>query len=291
MLSLLFAGLLHLQGQENQLSMFDPFIGKTWSAEGNWGDGSAFKQDITFRYDLNRSLVVAEANGHTNEERTTYGPRNHGLRKYDAQTGTVKFWEFDVFGGVTEGTLVSKGKDLIYTYAYGESVVTDYWEYEDDYTYNLTIGSYENGEWKKKYLSTQFTTPKGSEPEFHFDHQSIVVKDVQKMGDFYKEVFALEEVPHPENKPGFRWFNVYGNSQLHLIQKEFKDFEKNKSMHLCLAVKDLDAFITHLKSKNIDFYDWPGKKGSVTDRADGVKQIYIQDPEGYWVEINTAKHN
>jgi catechol 2,3-dioxygenase-like lactoylglutathione lyase family enzyme len=43
-------------------------------------------------------------------------------------------------------------------------------------------------------------------------------------------------------------------------------------------------------ANNVDFYNWPGKKGSVTDRSDGVKQIYIKDPDGYWIEINTAKH-
>jgi catechol-2,3-dioxygenase len=25
-------------------------------------------------------------------------------------------------------------------------------------------------------------------------------------------------------------------------------------------------------------------------RPDGVKQIYFQDPEGYWIEINDDKH-
>jgi catechol 2,3-dioxygenase-like lactoylglutathione lyase family enzyme len=59
-------------------------------------------------------------------------------------------------------------------------------------------------------------------------------------------------------------------------------------MHLCLSTQDLESFIEHLMAKNIDFYDWPGNKNSITDRSDGVKQIYIQDPEGYWIEINTA---
>ncbi|SHG35175.1 hypothetical protein SAMN04488116_1106 [Flagellimonas flava] len=164
-LSLLFAGLGNLQSQENQLSFFEPLVGKTWSAEGNWGDGSKFKQDITFRYDLGQTLVIADSNGYTNKEQTIYGPRNHGLRKFDAASNTIKFWEFDVFGGVTEGTVTAKGKDIVYTYAYGESLVTDYWEFVDDNTYNFIVGSYENGEWKQKYLSTQFTTPKTSEPK------------------------------------------------------------------------------------------------------------------------------
>ncbi len=43
---------------------------------------------------------------------------------------------------------------------------------------------------------------------------------------------------------------------MHLIQKEFAPFEKNKSMHLALATQDLDGLIAHLKSKNIIFDDW-----------------------------------
>ncbi|WP_420601433.1 VOC family protein [Flagellimonas sp.] len=289
MLLLVLGSFIQGQGQE-PLSVFENLMEKTWFAEGDWGNNTKFKQEIEFEYDLGGTLIISNAKGFTNQEQTSYGPRNHGIRKFDKESNTIKFWEFDVFGGVTEGTVKANGKDIIYTYAYGESVVTDYWEFVDDNTYNLTVGSYADGEWKQVYLKTQFKAENKSKSNFVFDHQSLVVTNLMKTGDFYKEVFGFEEIPHPENKPGFRWFNMYGNSQLHLIKKDFTEFEKNKSMHLCLAVNDLESFIERLVSKNIEFYDWPGNKGSVTDRADGVKQIYIKDPEGYWVEINTAKH-
>jgi lactoylglutathione lyase len=44
-----------------------------------------------------------------------------------------------------------------------------------------------------------------------------------------------------------------------------------------------------LKKANIPFEDWAGKSGAITLRVDGVKQIYFQDPDGYWIEINDAK--
>lgn len=282
--------LIQSHGQQDKLSLFDNLIGKTWKAQGSWGDGSKFKQEIEFKYSLDSTLIVTEALGFTNKEQTVYGPRNHGIRKFDEQSNTIKFWEFDVFGGVTEGTVKSVGKDIVYTYVYGESTVTDYWQYVNAHTYNFTVGDFENGQWKQKYLSTQFTAAKRNGVSFYFDHQSLVVTNLMKTGDFYKDVFGFEEIPHPERKPGFRWFNIYGNSQLHLIKKDVIEFKKDKSIHLCLAVQNLEGFIERLISKDIDFYDWPGNKGSVTDRADGVKQIYIQDPEGYWIEINTAKH-
>ncbi|MGB7395978.1 MAG: VOC family protein [Pricia sp.] len=126
--------------------------------------------------------------------------------------------------------------------------------------------------------------------DFDFDHFAIVVEDVDDSADFYANVLNLKETPHPDKKPGFRWFVVNGKSQIHLIQKEFAPFEKNKSMHLCLATQDLDGMIQHLEKNKIPYSDWPGKKNAVTDRSDGIRQIYIQDPDGYWIEINTVKH-
>ncbi|MFS4447834.1 VOC family protein [Maribacter sp. 2307UL18-2] len=126
--------------------------------------------------------------------------------------------------------------------------------------------------------------------DYQFDHQSIVVKDVNVSADFYGSILGLKETPHPDNPPTIRWFVVSGNSHVHLIQRDFVPFEKNKSMHLCLSTQDLDGVIAHLEANHITYWDWPGKKNAVTTRTDKVRQIYIQDPDGYWIEINTAEH-
>ena len=143
-------------GQSTDLSMFDNLIGKTWKAEGNWGDGSKFLQEITITSSLDSSIVVSESIGFVNKKRTKLGMRNHGIRQFDNKSNTVKFWEFDVFGGLTEGFVFSIGKNLAYQYKYGDSKVTDMWEYVNDSTYNFKIGEYENGQWIQTYLTTQF---------------------------------------------------------------------------------------------------------------------------------------
>ena len=38
----------------------------------------------------------------------------------------------------------------------------------------------------------------------------------------------------------------------------------------------------------LDYSDWPGNSGKINIRADGVKQIYFQDPDGYWLEVNSV---
>lgn len=134
------------------------------------------------------------------------------------------------------------------------------------------------------------TVLKAQSFDFQYDHYSIIVADVDKSADFYATVLKLKETPHPDKSPGFRWFIVNGNSQIHLIQKEVVPFEKNKTLHLCLATPKLDEFIVHLKKHKVSYTDWPGNENSVSHRSDGVDQIYIQDPDGYWIEINTAAH-
>ncbi|MEH6681329.1 MAG: VOC family protein [Sediminicola sp.] len=125
---------------------------------------------------------------------------------------------------------------------------------------------------------------------FGIDHSSLIVNDLQKSGDFYAKVLKLKEIPHPSNSPGFRWFVLQGNSQLHLIQKDTVHMKKHKSMHLCLSTQKLDGFIENLNKWKISYEDWPGEQNAVTVRADGVRQIYLKDPEGYWIEVNDAKH-
>ena len=36
----------------------------------------------------------------------------------------------------------------------------------------------------------------------------------------------------------------------------------------------------------IDFSNWKGELNTIQKRIDGKRQIWIQDPQGYWIEIN-----
>lgn len=126
---------------------------------------------------------------------------------------------------------------------------------------------------------------------FLIDHTTLIVNDLKTTGDFYAMVIGLKEIDHPTKDLGFRWFSLNGNTQLHLIYKADVMMNKHKSSHICLSTQKFDDYILHLKNQNISFEDWPGVKNAVTLRADGVRQIYLTDPEGYWIEINDAKHS
>ncbi|WP_350286082.1 VOC family protein [uncultured Croceitalea sp.] len=262
---------------------------KTWYAEGNWGDGSKFKQEITFKYGLDSTVVFTEAKGFADRQQTKYGDRNHGIRRFDVADGKLHFWEFDVFGGLTQGEVTFNDKNIIYTYNYQGAAVTDAWEYVNANTYNFKVGNWSDGKWNQIYLETQFKALNDGF-DYHFDHQSLVVTNLIATGDFYRDVLKLAEIPDPNRALGLRRFQVRGNTQLHLVKKDGIEFKKDKDIHLCLSTQDLEGVIEHLMAKGVDFYDRSSSKGSVTVSSDGVQQIYLQDPDGYWVEINTGKH-
>ncbi len=105
---------------------------------------------------MNGTIILAESVGYIDKEQTKLGQRNHGIRQYDEKSNVIRFWEFDVFGGVTKGIVFSEGKNIVYQYEYGGVSITDMWEYVDDSTYNFKVGNYKDGVWIQIYLSTQF---------------------------------------------------------------------------------------------------------------------------------------
>lgn len=143
------------KAQENPLKIFKPLEKGVWCAEGKWGDGSNFKQEISFKFSLDNKIVKVESMGFTNKDQTEFGLRNYGVRHYDANSDTIRFWEFDIFGTLTEGTVKNEGKNLIYKYKYGENYVTEMWIYKNKTTYDFIVGVYENKTWQHKFLETE----------------------------------------------------------------------------------------------------------------------------------------
>ncbi|RMH60837.1 MAG: hypothetical protein D6677_13000 [Calditrichaeota bacterium] len=142
--------------QENRLAVFKPLVGKTWRAEGKWSNGRPFIQEKTFEYGLDSTIVLVNTTGFVDREKGLLGKRNFGIRQYDKHTDTIKFWEFDVFGGLSTGTVQAEGKNLIYQYAYGDKTITNMWIRVNDTTWLFKVGIRQNGKWEKLYLETRF---------------------------------------------------------------------------------------------------------------------------------------
>jgi lactoylglutathione lyase len=120
------------------------------------------------------------------------------------------------------------------------------------------------------------------------NHIAVHVSDLKKSMDFYQNVLALKEIEEPFKDGLHAWYDIGGGAALHLIEAPNIPAAVSKVNHLCFSIPDMPSFVENMKAKNYPFESWAGVKGEVTNRVDGVKQIYIQDPDGYWLEINDA---
>ena len=122
---------------------------------------------------------------------------------------------------------------------------------------------------------------------FAFNHLAMSVKDVDRSADFYSNVLNLKEITNRSKLEGVRWFTLAEGKELHLISIVKENVIINKAVHLALATANFDAFVARLDKLNIAYSDWPGVNHKVNIRADGIKQIFFQDPDGYWIEVNS----
>jgi lactoylglutathione lyase len=122
---------------------------------------------------------------------------------------------------------------------------------------------------------------------FRYNHLALSVKDVDRSAEFYMKVLKLPEILNRSKIEGVRWFVFADGLELHLISAIKQDVVTNKALHLALTTSNLDDFIKTLNTMKIAYSDWPGNPQKVNIRADGIKQVFFQDPDGYWIEVNS----
>lgn len=121
-----------------------------------------------------------------------------------------------------------------------------------------------------------------------FNHAAICVQDLKRSITFYHTVLTLEETPNPFNDGAHAWFKIGPGLQLHVIQHGCA-LTTNKDVHLCFSVPSVIEFVGHLEKLGVAYTNLKGVGKEPTLRVDGVRQIYLQDPDGNWIEINDAK--
>ena len=121
------------------------------------------------------------------------------------------------------------------------------------------------------------------------DHMALSVKDLDRSVDFYTSVLKLQEITNLTRKEGIRWISIGDGKELHLVSTIKEPITINKAVHLAFKTSNFDNIVKVLENKNITYSDWPGVISKITIRADGIKQIYFQDPDGYWIEVNSVK--
>ncbi len=137
-------------------------------------------------------------------------------------------------------------------------------------------------------LAVQLKAQETPDVSMTFNHVALSVKNVDVSAEFYKQMLNLPEIDNRSETEGIRWFSLGEGKELHLIAIVKGDVVVNKAIHFALTTTEFDAFIANLQSRYMVYTSWDGEDNKISQRADGVKQVYIQDPDGYWIEVNSV---
>lgn len=120
---------------------------------------------------------------------------------------------------------------------------------------------------------------------FRFVHNNINVKDLSKSLTFYKEALGLEEVRRITPADG-SFIIVYlsdGASEHQLELTWLRDWDRQYNLgdnefHLAFRTDDFDA--AHKKHSEM---------GCICYENPGMGIYFINDPDGYWLEVLPPK--
>lgn len=111
------------------------------------------------------------------------------------------------------------------------------------------------------------------------NHIALHVLDVARSSRFYAEILGLPAMDRPAfDFPG-AWFRLGPVQQLHLIGERQETVHAHpKGNHFALRVASIRQAEVDLRSKQVPFT-------GPQQRPDGVWQIFLQDPDGYYIEL------
>jgi len=119
-----------------------------------------------------------------------------------------------------------------------------------------------------------------------FSHQTIFVTDLDRAAKFYENVLQLKKIAEPFHDGKHVWFRISEHGQLHVVSGAKADVAHDVNIHLAFSVSSMEAFTKHLDEAGVKYGNWAQDSKEPTMRPDKVKQVYLQDPDGYWIEIN-----
>lgn len=125
-----------------------------------------------------------------------------------------------------------------------------------------------------------------SKTRLSLNHIAMYVHELKRSTAFYEDVLMLEKIEEPFKDGKHTWFTLGPAGHLHLIQGAPANIPRDKNDHLCFSVDSIEDFIANLDKHHIEYTNWPGTAKAPTVRVDGVKQVYFQDPDGHWIEVN-----
>ena len=123
------------------------------------------------------------------------------------------------------------------------------------------------------------------EATFEFDHVALSVADAETSAVFYETLFGLTRITDRDPIEGVRWLSMAGGGELHLLAMVKEPVQVNQAVHLAVRTPDFDALMALIQEMNVEYTTWLETEPGVTERDDGTRQIYLKDPDGYWIEV------
>jgi catechol 2,3-dioxygenase-like lactoylglutathione lyase family enzyme len=124
---------------------------------------------------------------------------------------------------------------------------------------------------------------------YRLDHIALLVRDLDESVAFLTEVLGLAEMPNPMGGTTIRWIEIGDGRRFHVQAGDVGRMHVEKQTHFALAASDFDAVLARMRRDGIAFGDMKGTPGAINTRRDGMRAIFLQDPNGYWFEINDQK--
>ena len=99
----------------------------------------------------------------------------------------------------------------------------------------------------------------------------------------------LDTIPEPFHDHRHVWFRISEHGQLHVVSGAKEDVPHDVNIHLAFTVASLPDFIKHLDQMGVKYGNFAGEERKIAIRPDQIQQIYLQDPDGYWIEVNNDR--
>lgn len=124
---------------------------------------------------------------------------------------------------------------------------------------------------------------------YRLDHIALLARDLTETVTFLTEVLGLVEIPNPMGGTHIRWIEIGDGRRFHVQAGDISRIHVEKQTHVALTATDFDATLARFRAQGIAFSDMAGTTGAINTRPDGMRAIFLQDPNGYWFEINDWK--
>jgi lactoylglutathione lyase len=115
-------------------------------------------------------------------------------------------------------------------------------------------------------------------------HVNITVDDLAAATTFYRDVIGLEPAATPDLGFPAQFFTIGSAQELHV--NELVDI-RPKGAHYCLRLDEFAAVVARAEAAGaIDVDTW----GRASRIGTGVIQLFVRDPAGNLIELNSQPH-